>query len=78
MRSIPTPTKFIEQVTILMHIALEVTLWNNQADYMVDPTIKMGPCSSANSGGMPVTTWGRSFLHRDHAISTYPGGGDGH
>ena len=37
--TIPMPTKFIKQVTILMHMALEVTSWNNWAENMVDPTI---------------------------------------
>ena len=37
--TIPMPTKFIEHVTISMHMAQEVTSWNNQVDNMVDPTI---------------------------------------
>ena len=76
--TIPTPTKFIKQVTISMHIALEVTSWYNWAEYMMGPTIQTGPCSSANSGGMPVTTQATSSLCRDHAISTNPGRVDGH
>ena len=36
---IPTPTKFIEQVTISMYMALEVPSLNNQAEDLVGPTI---------------------------------------
>ena len=65
--TIPMPTKFIEHVTISMHMALEVASWNNQADNMVDPSLP-------NSGRMPVTTLGGLFPCRDHAISANPGG----
>ena len=37
--TIPMPTKFIKHVTISMHMAPEVTSWNNQAENMVNPTI---------------------------------------
>ena len=37
--TISTPTKFIQQVTISMTMALEVTSWNNLVENMVNPTI---------------------------------------
>ena len=71
----PMPTRLIEQVTMLTYVASEAASWNSWAENMVDPAISMGSCSSANSGEMPVTTLGRLFPCRDHAISANPGGG---
>ena len=56
--TITTPTKFIEHVTILIHMAPKMTSWNSWVENMVDPTIWTGLWSSASSGGTPVPTWG--------------------
>ena len=74
MRSSPTSTKLIEHVTMLIHMAPDAEPLSRQADVMEDPIISIGPCSLANSRGMPVTTLGGLSPCRDQAISANPGG----
>ena len=71
----PKPTRLMEQVIMLIYFVPETTSWNSLAEDIVDPTTCMGSCTSANSGGTPVTTWGKSSPCRDLTISANPGGG---
>ena len=68
----------MEQVIMSMYVATETTSWNSLAENIVDPTAHMESCTSANSGGTPVTTWGKLSPHRDLVISVKPGGGVHH
>ena len=48
--------------------------WSSWAENIMDPTILMGSCSSANSGGTPTTTQGGLSPCRDLMISANHGG----
>ena len=69
------PTKLIEQVIMSIYMAPDLASWNSWAENIVDPTIHMKSCSSANSGGISQISLGRLSQCRDHVISTNPGGG---
>ena len=70
----PKLTSLMEQVTMSMSVAHDMESWNSQVENIMDPTILTGSCSSTNTGGTPMNTWGGLSPCRDLVISMNPGG----